>query len=61
MSLSEKAASNGIALPRSRHAPTNFAFPLMLVCFALALILVSAVFSPVTLQAPGNESFLIGP
>ena len=61
MSLSEKAASNGISFAHSHHASSGFAFPLVLVCVALALILVSAVFSPVTLDAPGAESFLVGP
>ena len=40
---------------------SSFAFPLILVCVALALILISAVFSPVTLETPSIEGFLVGP
>jgi hypothetical protein len=61
MSLSEKAAANKISLARSRQTPVGLAFPLVLVCFALALILASAIFSPAALDPPGAESFLIGP
>jgi hypothetical protein len=61
MSLSEKAASNDISLARSHHAPARFAFPLVLVCVALALILVSVIFPPVAVDAPSAESFLVGP
>lgn len=61
MSLSEKAAANDVSLARSNHPSASFAFPLVLVCIALALILASAVFSPITLEAPGAESLLIGP
>jgi hypothetical protein len=61
MSLSEKAAANKISLARSHQTPVGFAFPLLLVCIALALILASATFSPVALDPPGAESFLIGP
>ena len=59
MSLSEKAAANSLA--HSHQRPAGLAFPLVLVCVALALVLVSAVYSPVTLDPPGVESFLVGP
>jgi hypothetical protein len=60
MSLSDKAA-HGISLVRLHQPSSGFAFPLVLVCVALALIIVSAVFFPVTLEAPGAESVLVGP
>jgi hypothetical protein len=44
-------------MPRKRA----FTFPLILVCVALALILIFAIFSPVNLETPGIESFLVGP
>jgi hypothetical protein len=51
---------------RAKSKPTlrtqeSFVFPVVLGCIALALILISAVFSPVTLETPGIESFLVGP
>jgi hypothetical protein len=62
MSLSEKAISHQISLARSERPPMAIAFPLALVCVALVLILVSAIFSPIGLDAPGAaESFLVGP
>ena len=61
MSLSPDAMSRkvGISQPDGRQARS--VFPLILVCIALALILISAVFSPVTLETAGSESFLVGP
>jgi hypothetical protein len=62
MSISEKAVSSGISLAHSQRSSAGYAFPLVLVCVALVLILVSAIISPVGLDAPGAaESFLVGP
>jgi hypothetical protein len=59
MSLSEKAAANSLA--RSHQRPVSLAFLLLLVCVALALILAFGMFSPIALDPPGAESFLVGP
>ena len=61
MSLSPDAISREVQLRHLDAAQASFAFPLILVCVALALILISAVFSPVNLETPGIESFLVGP
>ncbi len=62
MSLSEKAVSNDIAVVRSQRVPSGrVAVPLVLVCIALVLIILSAIFSPATLDMAGAESFLVGP
>jgi hypothetical protein len=59
MSLSPDAISREVRV--SQPDGTSFAFPLILVCIALALILISAVFSPITLETAGIESFLVSP
>jgi hypothetical protein len=61
MSLSPDAISREVQVSQLNATQASFAFPLILVCVALALVLISAVFSPVTLETPGIESFLVGP
>jgi hypothetical protein len=61
MSLSPDAISREVQVSQPDATQVSFAFPLILVCVALALILISAVFSPVNLGTPGIESFLVGP
>lgn len=57
MSLSPDAISRKVQVSQPNAALASFAFPLILVCVALALILTYAVFYP----APGIDSFLVGP
>ncbi len=61
MSLSQKATWHHAEIERTDHMQGGFAFPLVLVFIALALILLSAVFSPVTLDTAGADYFLVGP
>jgi hypothetical protein len=61
MSLSPDAISREVRVSQPDGTRASFVFPLILVCIALALILISAVFSPVTLETAGIESFLVGP
>jgi hypothetical protein len=61
MSLSPNAISPPAQISRQSTTQTYLAFPLILMCVALILILVSAVFSPVTLATVGAEGFLLGP
>jgi hypothetical protein len=61
MSLSPDAISREVQVSQLNATQASFAFPLILVCVALALVLISAVFSPVTLETPGIEGFLVGP
>ena len=42
-------------------APMAFTLPLLPASVALALILLSAFFSPAVLETPGLESFMVGP
>jgi hypothetical protein len=58
MSLSPDTIARRAQVSRTDE---TFAFPLILLCVALVLILISAVFSRVTLGTTGTESFLIGP
>ncbi len=58
MSLSPDVISRKVQVSQPNAALTSFALPLILVCVALALFLISAVFSP---AAPGIDSFLVGP
>jgi hypothetical protein len=59
MSLSQKATASDAPLERDRRV--DLTFLLVLVCIVVALILASAFFSPVTLDAPGADVFLVGP
>jgi hypothetical protein len=59
VSISPDAISREAQVSQTGQA--SFAFPLFLVCVALILILISAAFSPVTVETPGIESFLVGP
>jgi hypothetical protein len=61
MSLSPDTTSSVGQARRRDATQTTFVFPMILFCVALALILISAVFSPITLETPGIESFLVGP
>lgn len=61
MSLSPDAISRPAQVSRRSTTQAYFAFPLILACVALVLILISAVFSPVTFETAGAESFLVGP
>jgi len=57
MSLSPEAIARELRLNRPAATQANFTFPLILLCIALALIVISSVFSPVTLETPGIEKF----
>jgi hypothetical protein len=61
MSLSPDAISRVERVSQPNGTQASFVFPLILVCIALALILISAVFSSVTLETAGIESFPVGP
>jgi hypothetical protein len=61
MSLSSNAVSHKVPVGQSERTHAGFVFPLILVCVALALILISAVFSPVNLETAGTENFPVGP
>jgi hypothetical protein len=53
-----------IARPRknqSKASTPTVVIPLVLVCLAVALILISAFLIPASLQTPGIESFMVGP
>jgi hypothetical protein len=61
MSLSPNVISSVPRVSQPYATQESFVFPVVLVCIALALILISAVFSPVTLETPGIESLMVGP
>jgi hypothetical protein len=61
MSLSPDIISRAAQVSKQTTTQTYIAFPLILACVALLLILISAAFSPVTLETSGMESFLVGP
>jgi hypothetical protein len=58
MSLSPEAIARESRVNRRAATQPNFTFPLILLCLALALIVISSVFRPVSLETPGMESFL---
>lgn len=61
MSVSPYAISRELRVSQPDATQESVVIPVVLGCIALALILISAVFSPVTLEMPGIESFLLGP
>jgi hypothetical protein len=61
MSLSRNAVLHEVRVGQSERTHGGFVFPQILVCVSLALILISAVFSPVNLETAGIENFLVGP
>ena len=61
MSPSQKTAWQPAGIERTDHKQDGLAFPLILVSIALALILLSAVFSPVTFDTAGADYLLMGP
>ena len=58
MSLSPEAIARELRANRPAATQANFTFPLLLLCVALALIVISSVLSPATLDTTGIESFL---
>jgi hypothetical protein len=61
MLVSPKPISRDLQRTQSKSPSSAIVFPLVLICLALALILISAFLIPPSLQTPGIESFMVGP
>jgi hypothetical protein len=60
MSLSPEVMARELRVNRPAATQANFTFPLVLLCVALVLIVISSVFGPVPVETTGIES-LLGP
>jgi hypothetical protein len=61
MLVSPKPISRDLERTQSKASTPTVVIPLVLVCLAVALILISAFLIPASLQTPGIESFMVGP
>jgi hypothetical protein len=61
MSLSHNAIAANIVTDHQKRSQSGPIFPLILVCTALALFVISTAVLPVTLNAPGAVNVFVGP
>jgi hypothetical protein len=61
MLVSPKPISRDLEKTQPKAPTPTVVIPLVLVCLAVAVILISAFVIPPSLQTPGIESFMVGP
>jgi hypothetical protein len=61
MSLSPSVIGTDVVSHRQKRSQTGLLFLLILGCTALAFVVISIAGLPVTLNAPGAESVVVGP